>query len=119
MASGRLTVSDCDLYQRSLPAARLPLSAPRDTEWSLNQANKLSRTRRGYHHRPRLFVDVHRSAYGRDGSSEHKGFDAMTSDGILTNRPWSMTSAAIPTMNNPATPMSAARAVFFLAHANE
>jgi hypothetical protein len=30
-----------------------------------------------------------------------------------------MTSTAIPTMNNPALPMSAARAVFFLAHANE
>jgi hypothetical protein len=30
-----------------------------------------------------------------------------------------MTSTAIPTMNNPAIPMSAARAVFFLAHANE
>ena len=30
-----------------------------------------------------------------------------------------MTSAAIPTMNNPAIPTSAARAVFFLAHANE
>jgi len=30
-----------------------------------------------------------------------------------------MTSTAIPTMNNPAIPMSAARAVFFPAHANE
>jgi hypothetical protein len=30
-----------------------------------------------------------------------------------------MTSAAIPTMNNPVIPMSAACAVFFLAHANE
>jgi hypothetical protein len=30
-----------------------------------------------------------------------------------------MTSTAIPTMNNPAIPMSAARVVFFLAHANE
>ena len=30
-----------------------------------------------------------------------------------------MTSAAIPTMNNPAIPVSAARAAFFLAHANE
>jgi hypothetical protein len=35
------------------------------------------------------------------------------------NRSSSMTSAAIPTMNNPAIPVSAARAVFFLAHANE
>ena len=30
-----------------------------------------------------------------------------------------MTSAAIPTMNNPVIPMSAACAVFFPAHANE
>jgi hypothetical protein len=30
-----------------------------------------------------------------------------------------MTNTAIPTMNNPAIPMSAARAVSFLAHANE
>lgn len=30
-----------------------------------------------------------------------------------------MTSAAIPKMNIPAIPMSAARAVFFLVHANE
>jgi hypothetical protein len=30
-----------------------------------------------------------------------------------------MTSTAIPAMNNPAIPMPAARAVFFLAHANE
>jgi hypothetical protein len=30
-----------------------------------------------------------------------------------------MTSAAIPTMNNPAIPMSGACAVFFPAHANE
>jgi hypothetical protein len=35
------------------------------------------------------------------------------------NRSRSMTSAAISTMNNPAIPTSAARAVFFLAHANE
>jgi hypothetical protein len=35
------------------------------------------------------------------------------------NRSWSITSTAIPTMNNPAIPMSAARAAFFLAHANE
>jgi hypothetical protein len=35
------------------------------------------------------------------------------------NRLWSMTSAAIPATNNPALPMSAACAVFFLAHANE
>jgi hypothetical protein len=35
------------------------------------------------------------------------------------NRSWSITSSAIPTMNNPAILMSAARAVFFLAHANE
>jgi len=30
-----------------------------------------------------------------------------------------MTSAAIPTMNNPAIPVPAARAVFFLARAND
>jgi hypothetical protein len=30
-----------------------------------------------------------------------------------------MTSTAIPTMNNPAIPMSTACAVFFLAHVNE
>jgi hypothetical protein len=30
-----------------------------------------------------------------------------------------MTSAAISTLNSPAIPTSAARAVFFLAHANE
>ena len=35
------------------------------------------------------------------------------------NRSGSMTSNAIPTVNNPAIPMSAAYAAFFLAHANE
>ena len=35
------------------------------------------------------------------------------------NRSGSMTSNAIPTVNNPAIPMPAAHAAFFLAHANE